>query len=246
MSMPVVELPQWKRVNRPPTLPENTIDLWLINLDPPGFQFPQPQNNIYSTDELDRAERFRFDRHRRQYLVGRGQLRRILGGYTHTSPDEIKFSYGEYGKPMLASPAENLQFNLSNTHEKALVGFSYIEKIGVDLEYRDRHIWDVESLARSVFTEQELAELNKYSADEKLIPFLSGWTRKEAYLKGIGKGLALPLKDFSVELKNDQPNPKISVPEWNLASFWSANDYLSAVAFPASDARPRLRFFILD
>ena len=82
--MPDMNLPDWKRVNRPPTLPDNTIDLWLIDLNPPGFRFPDPDNNPFSADELERANRFRFDRHRRQYLVGRGQLRAILAGYTDT------------------------------------------------------------------------------------------------------------------------------------------------------------------
>lgn len=246
MSLPSTKLPDWQTVDRPPTLPNNTIDLWLINLDPRGFQFPDPDDNPFSADELERANRFRFDRHRRQYLVGRGQLRAILAGYAGKTSADIAFDYGEYGKPMLASPIENLQFNLSNSHEMALVGVSRIEKIGVDLEYRDRHIWDVENLAQSVFTEQELSELSSYSADNCLIPFLSGWTRKEAYLKGIGKGLALPLKGFSVELNNGQSAPKISAPEWELASFWSAEDYLSAVAFPAGPIRPTLRFFMLN
>ncbi|MFT5193586.1 MAG: 4'-phosphopantetheinyl transferase [Cellvibrionaceae bacterium] len=241
-----MKLPNWTKVNRPPALPENTIDLWLIDLNPADFHFPNLSYSLYSADELERAARFRFDRHRRQYLVGRGRLRSILAAYTGTTPAEIQFNYGDHGKPALASPASNVQFNLSNSHEFALVGVSYLEKIGVDLEYRDRHIWDADGLAQSVFTEQEKAELAKYPADQRLIPFLSGWTRKEAYLKGIGKGLALPLTGFSVELENRQEAPSISADEWELASFWCTEDYLSAVAFPASPMRPHLRYFIWD
>lgn len=240
-----MNLPDWKTVSRPPALPDHTIDLWLIDLNPPDFCWPDPHDNCFAADELERAARFRFDRHRRQYLVGRERLRQILAGYTGVTAPEIVFAYGEYGKPQLAFPAVDVQFNLSNTHEMALVGVSRLEKIGVDLEYRDRHIWDVENLARSVFTEQEIGELDGYAADERLVPFLSGWTRKEAYLKGIGKGLALPLKGFSVALNNDEAAPAISATEWHLASFWSAADYLSAVAFPASEVRPDLRFFVL-
>ena len=121
---------------------------------------------------------------------------------------------------------------------------SSLKKIGVDLEYQDRHIHDVESLAQSVFTNEELAELGKYPADKRLIPFLSGWTRKEAYLKGVGKGLALPLKSFSVQLDGLEKSPSISIPDWQLHSFWSAADYPSAVAFPKSDPPPEIRYFL--
>ncbi|MFK7802576.1 MAG: 4'-phosphopantetheinyl transferase superfamily protein [Anaerolineae bacterium] len=245
-----IKTPEWKTVDQPPILLENTIDLWLVDLNPAGYEFPAAVGSVFSTDELERAARFRFDRHRRQYLVGRQQLRHILGAYAQTNPADIQFRYGEYGKPFLASSASHglseIQFNLSNSHEMALIGVSRLAKIGVDIEYRDRHIWDVDNLASSVFTDQEQAELAEYPADQRLIPFLSGWTRKEAYLKGVGKGLALPLKGFSVELKNSNASPDISIPEWGLESFWSTSEYLSAVAFPASQSRPDFRWFKFD
>ncbi len=241
-----MSLPDWKSQKQNSLdLPTATIDLWLIELNPPKFEFPDTRSDILSSDELERAARFRFDRHRRQYIAGRRALRRILSKYTGQLPEKVEFEYGEYGKPYLKNNDLNIEFNLSNSHDTALVAMSADAHIGADIEFIERKMWDIDSLAKTVFTNSEIDELNLYLPDERLIPFLSGWTRKEAYLKAIGKGLALPLKDFSVQLKNELEFPAISTPEWQLFSFWSDKSNLSAIAYPSDREISAFRWFKL-
>ena len=240
-----MKIPNWQpaRVKDGLAIPSRTIDIWLIDLNPADYEFPRPDESDFAADELERASRFRFDRHRRQYLVGRDALRGILAGYTGDEAKKVQFQYGEFGKPAL-DPSYNLSFNLSNSHEMALIAITKLSGVGADIEFRDRHMWEIDSLAKTVFTDEECAELNVYPSNDRLIPFLSGWTRKEAYLKAIGKGLALPLKGFSVQLDNSLNNPQITVPEWNLLSFWATEDYICSVAYPAGK-QPALRWFKL-
>lgn len=243
-----MSLPDWKpQPDNRIELPDACIDLWLIDLNPADFQFPSSNNTILAQNELERAGRFRFDKHRRQYVAGRRGLRQILAKYTGCRPADIQFEYGEHGKPSLVNqPVEaRVEFNLSNTNDTALVAVAKGMEVGADIEYVGRKMWDIDSLAQTVFTDSEIEELGQYRPDDRLVPFLSGWTRKEAYLKGIGKGLALPLKDFSVRLKNEEDFPSISAPEWQLFSFWSDPDHISAIAYPERAVISTFRWFRL-
>jgi len=68
---------------------------------------------LLSTDERDRAERFVFDRDRRHFVVCRGALRVALGAYLQCDPMSVRFQYGPYGKPSLASESD-VVFNVSH------------------------------------------------------------------------------------------------------------------------------------
>jgi 4'-phosphopantetheinyl transferase len=188
---------------------------------------------LLAPDELARADRFRFDRHRRRYAVGRGRLRELLGGYLGLAPAALVFGYGEKGKPYLAGPAGaaagGLAFNLSNSHELALVavaagggpagGIGSVPRppvapaataaptpieLGVDLE-RLRPMPDALQIAERYFSAAErrvLAAVAEAGRDEA---FFACWTRKEAYLKAVGDGLSAPLDRFDVSFAAGEP-----------------------------------------
>src|ERR1700730_18417743 len=70
-----------------------------------------------STEELTRAQRFRFEQDRIRFLVGRGLLRAILGRYLNMDDGKwLVFQYETHGKPRLAnSDGHGLEFNLSHS-----------------------------------------------------------------------------------------------------------------------------------
>ena len=118
-------------------LPAGEIHIWAVRLDPPD-EVVERLGRSLAADEWTRANRFRFDRHRRQYVVGRGALRSLLAAYLGTRPELVPFTYGPRGKPFLAPPEDGsgLFFNLSNSDELALVGFVRGREVGVDIEYK--------------------------------------------------------------------------------------------------------------
>jgi len=79
------------------------IHVWSVRLDPPAEQVER-LGRVLSSDEWERANRFRFDKHRRQYVVGRGALRTLLAAYVGGRPEAVRFRYGHRGKPFLESP----------------------------------------------------------------------------------------------------------------------------------------------
>lgn len=214
-----------------------TIQVWSIRLDPPAERVEQLGQSL-AADEWQRANRFRFEKHRRQYVVGRGALRALLAAYLGIRPQDVQFTYGPRGKPFLAPPlnAGGLQFNLSNSDELALVGFVLGAEIGVDVEYR-RPMPDCEQIAERFFSQSEREALRAIAAPRKEEAFFNCWTRKEAYLKAVGEGLAAPLDSFDVTLAPGDPPRMLALEgdaeraaRWWLHHLLPADDYIGAVA----------------
>ncbi len=181
------------------------LRLWTIPLDPPS-QAVEALSRLLSPDEQERAARFRFDIHRRRYAVGRGALRRLLGRELGLAPEAVSFAYGPRGKPFLAArhAASGLQFNLSNSEELALVGFLHGREVGVDVEFL-KPMPDAEEIGERFFSIPERHVLHRVPQLEKEIAFFNAWTRKEAYLKAVGEGLAVALDSFDVTLAPGEP-----------------------------------------
>ena len=216
------------------------IHVWSIRLDPPADRVDRLWT-LLAEDEQARANRFRFDRHRRQYAVGRGALRTLLAFYTSISPELIRFAYGPRGKPFLAEAdgapaAGGLQFNLSNSDEMALVGFVQGVEIGVDIEFQ-KPMPDCEQIAERFFSLSEREVLRALPAEVKEEAFFNCWTRKEAYLKAVGEGLAAPLDSFDVTLAPGDPPRMLTLKgdaaraaRWIFRHFVPAERYIGAFA----------------
>jgi len=60
---------------------------------------------------------------------------------------------------------------------------------------------DAASLVKRFFSPKERAQYEALPPDQQHDAFFRGWTRKEAFIKATGKGLAFPLDQFSVEIR---------------------------------------------
>ena len=189
-------------------------------------------------DELVRAARFFFERDRRRFIVSRVTLRRILGRYLDIDPPRVMFSYTPQGKPMLAAGCGDgtLRFNLSHSGEYALVAVVRCAEIGVDLECV-RRLPDVKEMADRCFSPVERALFHALPANDQLEAFFNCWTRKEAFLKALGDGLARPLGSFDVSLTPGQPAKLLQVTgdsreasRWTLWGFSVMPGTVAAVA----------------
>jgi len=226
---------------RPPpadlVLTPGEIHVWLASLEPTMAQRQQLWSTL-SEAEQGRAERFHFERDQLRFAVGRGVLRNLLGRYLGQRPGQLAFRYGPYGKPALADAAVEggLRFNLSHSHELALYAFVGEQEIGVDIEHI-RPLADWESLARQVFSARENQTLHGLPPEQRLEAFYNCWTRKEAYVKAGGAGLAQPLDQFDVSLTPGQAAQLLhiegradDVARWFLHGLKPAPDYVAALA----------------
>ena len=190
-----------------------------------------------STDEQERANRYRFARDRQAFITRRGRLRLILGRYLGLDPASLQFSYNPYGKPALQPEAAGqLCFNLSHSQGLALFAFARQVDIGVDLE-RLRSDFDHLELAERFFSAGERAELNALPLESRPQAFFLCWTRKEAFIKAHGEGLSLPLDHFDVSLTPGEPARLVATragletpDQWSLFNLEPAPDYLAALA----------------
>jgi 4'-phosphopantetheinyl transferase len=197
---------------------------------------------LLSADEVARALRFRFDVHRRRYVVGRAEVRRALATEVGQDPAEVVFEYGEYGRPDLAGHPE-LSFNFSNCEGTGLLAISTRGRVGVDHECVRPQFADG-AVAERYFAPGEVRRLGALAAESRHAAFFRCWTRKEALLKANGAGLSLPLQSFEVTLEPDQParlvvgGPVLGAGEWELSDVSAAvPGHIAAIAVQRDGSR---------
>ena len=187
------------------------IDTWSIPLVELAPQRHDLQK-LLNPAEQARAARFVFDRDQERFAIARGALRTMLGHYLSVPPATIGFNYGPHGKPSV--PEYSLQFNLSHAADWAYLAISKTASVGIDVERLrspSRHGWL--DLARRFFSASEIAELTAMPPDKQTEAFFACWTRKEAYIKLHGRGLSLPLAQFSVSAGPDS-KATLRTSEW--------------------------------
>lgn len=150
---------------------------------------------ILSPHEQNRFKRFHFDKDRNVYYVSHFGLRIILAHYLDCKPEDIEFETGEFGKPEISHPKTSLRFNLSHTDGLIAVIVADTIDCGVDVESTHK-VRKFDDLAHHVFAPQEVAVLAQLTEDEQRNLFYQYWTLKEAYIKAVGRGIALGLSTF--------------------------------------------------
>jgi 4'-phosphopantetheinyl transferase len=192
-------------------LAQDEVHLWRASLDlaPSGVE---NLRQTLSPDELGRAARFLAPEAQARFIVARAILRDVLARYAGRRPAEFEFGYRPGGKPFLASGsgAAGLEFNLSHSHGMALYGFTLGRQVGVDVELVRSNL-DHERIAGRFFSEAESAALRDLPPDLRAESFFRCWTRKEAYIKARGEGLAIPLASFDVSVAPGEPPALLSV-----------------------------------
>jgi 4'-phosphopantetheinyl transferase len=216
------------------------VHLWVVRLEASEENFARALA-LLAADEIARAERFRFERHRRAYVIGRAALRALLSGYLGLDPAAIAFTYGPQGKPALADAACSVRFNASNSGQLAAFAFTEACEIGVDVE-QHRPLHDLEAIAQRFFSPDETAELLALPASDRDSAFFNCWTRKEAYIKAMGGGLSIPLDSFRVTLRPGDAAGMVSI-EGSAEAAWAWTvhafdpgppDYKGAITYRAS------------
>ncbi len=218
------------------------VHVWLAELEQPAH-LVQRLAGILASTELLRAQRFRFERDKRHFIVARGALRSILSLYLQIVPAQIQFTYGPRGKPALAAACDDgrLRFNVSHSHELALFAVTRDREIGVDIEFM-RPLDDAESIATHFFSINEQMVLRSLPAHLKHQGFFNCWTRKEAYIKATGEGLFQPLDEFDVSLAPGEPAQLLAVrgkpdeaQRWTFQALQPPAGYAAALAVEGSN-----------
>lgn len=227
----------------PPILTKDVVHIWQ-------FSFSQHKDRIsyfwtlLNHDEKKRAETFLQNQHRYNFATARAILRYLLAQYLKCEPQDIVFKQNDHGKLALAQSDDksdnnlSLQFNLSHAKDVVIYAFAIDRHVGIDVEYIRDDV-SLAEIARRFFALEEQKTLFALPPDQQSDAFFACWTRKEAFIKAIGKGLSYSLKKFIVDLSVQQKTAKVNLKIndnklhptlWSLFNLSTIPQYCAAVA----------------
>ncbi len=186
------------------------LRLWTLragDVDPNRLEL-----SLLDAEERRRAAALRRPGDRHAYLAAHVLLRQLLGERLGVAPAEVAFQRrpcascgAPHGRPELSSPAPPLHFSISYSRGIALIGLASVP-VGVDVELlpEPATVDEVSALLHPA----ERAEIASAPTSERLAIFARVWTRKEAYLKGIGLGLTADLAADYLGSGERPPSPR--------------------------------------
>jgi len=212
------------------TLCDDEVHVWYAELGGSAAEL-EACRVVLNADERARADRLAHAEHRDRFAIARGVLRRLLGHYLHVDPGALVFGYAQHGKPFLRDGS--LHFNMSHSHNLALYAVTLEREVGIDIEWPRAKVAHEEIAAR-FFSLEEQEALAGLPAAQHREAFYNIWTRKEAYVKARGDGIAAGLDTFSVSLggeaallNSDQGRTEIE--RWKLVALEPAPGYVAAL-----------------
>lgn len=132
-------------------------------------------------------------KHEAEHRAGIRLLKKALKECYSLAAEEgtLSLAVGPHGKPYLKNFPE-IEFNISHCSGLAVCAVGDCP-LGVDIEKEKPYR---EGLARRVLSESEL----RFLAEGEPEVFFRFWTLKESYVKAVGCGITIPLREISFSL----------------------------------------------
>ena len=197
-----------------------------------------------STEERTRRDRLHFEVDRRDFTIAHDLLRRTLSQYLDLSPDKLRFTTNEYGKPSIEGTdprRPSISFSLSHTRGFVACAITSGIPLGVDIELIDRSRLSQFGVDH-FFSQREASWLRACPDELRSSRFVELWTLKEAFLKAVGTGFSGSLAYVS-SFRLDNNHIEFSAPSdieaqgWHFVLFEPFHNVRLAVA--VCSARPR-------
>jgi 4'-phosphopantetheinyl transferase len=223
------------------------VHLWYFSFSRPVTEV-EGLVKLLSREECRRISQFRRSELRTQYILCHGVLRMIIGGYSGIDPGDVAFEYGPLGKPRISGLLEDggIEFNMAHSRDLCVYALNLRSRIGIDIEYLSSFP-EMEAVASRIFGSKTHEIWQSLPEEEKIRAFYNGWTRKEAFLKGLGTGLESGLRDVEVTIAPEEParflgfkEARGGAPPWSLESISFHSQYIGAVAYEGSRKKVRM------
>lgn len=168
------------------------LDIKIADVDIScGFSCYEKYLPLLSDERKEKIARLKFDKDKILSLFSGLLIRNEIQQKLGISGDKIGFSYNKHGKPFLNN-YPNFHFSVSHSGKCAVI-ISDDCPIGIDIEENSSAKIEI---AKRFFSPNEYKYI--LQSENPDATFYEIWTKKEAYLKMIGTGLATPLSSFDV------------------------------------------------
>lgn len=187
--------------------------IFYVELDNRWDEKYTPLISFINEEKRAKIWQYRLDIDRKISLFSDLLVRVLACKIINKANKDLKFMKTQYGKPYLLNQ-HNFYYNISHTRNR-IVCAVYDDEIGIDIEKVRQY---EKKIAQRFFSINELdyIESDIYNQDNH---FFSIWTKKEAYIKWIGKGLKIPLESFDV----------LEDPISSMVNTFQLNDYIISV-----------------
>lgn len=228
-----------------PALGHGDVHVWKANVTDWSGRVAELER-LLDPEEQARAQRFRFFRDRRQYVIAHGLLRRVLARYLGRRPDRLEFGMGSAGKPFLLpdAGARPIEFNLAHSADVILMAATSGAIVGIDVERRSAGV-EFDELIERFFSAHERAEFRRLPPATREAAFFACWSRKEAYIKATGLGVSLGLDYFDVTVAPEGPaavladrRDREADSAWQMIDLAVDSGYAGALVVGGSSCRP--------
>jgi 4'-phosphopantetheinyl transferase len=182
-----------------PQVDKSAIKIWLGDIAASDDDY-QRYWHILDQTERQHSLTIKNGQIHRRYVEVRARLRILLGDIVNAKPHQLRIHKAEHGKPYLVDYPE-VAFNLSHSADKLAVAIANDCALGIDIEHcKPRK--NLAALADKCFSEEELSYWQQLPEHQQTQAFYQFWTRKEAFVKATGKGIALGLKQCVINPRN--------------------------------------------
>ena len=148
--------------------------------------------SVVSDSKRKRIKSFNSINSIQRTLIGEILIRKVICEKMGVVNKEIVFEFNKYGKPFIKN--NPFYFNISHSGQYIVCAI-YRYPVGVDVQ--EKSCTDI-SIARRFFSKNEIQYILSHPQEEQSNIFNLIWTRKEAYVKCLGKGLSISLGSFDV------------------------------------------------
>lgn len=209
---------------------EGLINIWTIDIKG-QLPFLANYEQLLTPAERSHAARFHQPKDAQQYIITRAILRILLAEILSLQPREIEITTNENKKPVILDLNE-IHFNVSHSDNQAVIAIAK-QRIGIDVEFVKPR-FDYLSVAEYAFSDEESDHLKRSTNPHQ--DFFRLWTRKEAYLKGMGTGLVNELKTISCTGTGIEVPVTVNglISKWAVKSFALNSEYIMSIAYERS------------
>jgi 4'-phosphopantetheinyl transferase len=221
----------------------NMLHVWRIPVE--ASAVASDLTHLLTAMEQARASRFTRDEDRLRFQLGRAATRCVLARYLELPPAAVGIDLDRFGKPQLYAstlPIDRLiHFNLSHSGGWIVAAFALAYRVGIDVE-TVKADGATEDLVAYFMSDNERRILQTLPKHNQTAAFFKCWTSKEAFVKGLGVGLSVPLKAIEVSIDPEQPAQLITAPpefcpsDWQLHTLEFSEPYTATLAVAAASA----------